>query len=111
MRASVGEIASVPGGSEFFIRFLESNAEISKREGHPVSEGFLEEYRKLFRDKRVAYVPSLLRDIERHHKTEGDHIIGFMLGLARKHGLDDTLYRIMAMHLNAYEIRRATGRL
>ncbi len=110
MRASVGEIASAPGGTALLIKFLESNAEISSREGYPVSQGFLDEYRKLFRDKSVAYVPSLLRDIERHNKTEGDHIIGFMLKLARKHGLDETAYNIMNIHLNAYEIRLAANR-
>lgn len=110
MRASVGEIASAPGGSELLTRFLESNADISKKEGHPISETFLDEYRKLFQDKTAAYVPSLLRDIERHNRMEGDHILGFMLRLARKHGLDDTLYNVINIHLKAYEARLAADR-
>lgn len=110
MRASVGEIASVPGGTELLTGFLESNAAIAGKEGYPISESFLSEYRKLFQDKTAKYVPSLLRDVERHNRCEGDHILGHMLALARKHDMDTTLYNLINLNLQAYEVRRQAGR-
>jgi 2-dehydropantoate 2-reductase len=111
MRASVGEIARVPGGTELFLRVLETHAEIAARQGHRPPETFMADYRKLFADQSAPYVPSILRDIERHKPIEGDHIVGYMLNKARKHGLDSSLHEIAYLHLRAYEERRLAGRL
>ena len=111
MRANVGEIARTRDGAEIVARFLEANAAISAREGYPVSEEFLSEYRALFADRAAPYSASMLRDIERKGPVEADHVIGFMLDRAQAHGLDDSLHRIAYAHLQAYEQRRAAGRL
>jgi 2-dehydropantoate 2-reductase len=110
MRASIGEIASA-GGSRVPLELLELNAEIAACEGHRPADTFLADYRKLFADASSPYVPSMLRDIERGNPTEGQHIVGFMLEKARKHGLDASLYDLIDLHLKTYEVRRATGRL
>jgi 2-dehydropantoate 2-reductase len=48
----------------------------------------------------------MLRDIEAHSPTEGDHILGDLLRRAGK--VDDrSLLRIAHAHLKAYEARRA----
>ncbi|WP_066453151.1 2-dehydropantoate 2-reductase [Castellaniella caeni] len=110
MRASVGEIARVPGGTELLIHFLESNAAVAKAEGHPIPESFLKEYRDLFHDQQLPYVPSLLRDVERHNRCEGDHILGHMLALVNKHHMEPTLHELIHMNLQTYEVRRQAGR-
>lgn len=109
MRASVGEIARTQYGSEFMIELLERNAEISQYEGFPMTEEFLEEYRKLFRNKNSTYTASMLRDIQRGGPIEGDHVIGFMLRKAEQHGLDARLHRLIYTHLQAYEQHRAAS--
>jgi 2-dehydropantoate 2-reductase len=111
MRGNVGEIASVPGGTELFKKMLALNAEISGKEGFPISDAFLAEYRTLFENKSSPYVPSILRDLERKNRIEGDHIIGFMLDRAKAHGLDPTVHQLAWMHLKTYEQRLASGRL
>jgi 2-dehydropantoate 2-reductase len=111
MRANVGEIARAPGGAELMMRFLDANAAIAAREGHPPSDAFMAEYRALFSDVGSRYTASMLRDIGRGGPIEADHIVGYMLAKARAHGLDDTLHVIAYTHLKAYEERRAAGRL
>lgn len=111
MRASVGEIARVEGGSELMISLLERNAEVAARQGFKPSGAFMEEYRRLFSDRSSTYTASMLRDIERGGAIESDHILGFMLGKVRSYGLDDTIHRIAFTHAKAYEERRAAGRL
>jgi 2-dehydropantoate 2-reductase len=107
MRSSVGEIASVPGGSELLIKLLEANAAIASREGFPVSAAFLPQYRDLFRDTTSTYKASMLRDMQRNGPVEADHIIGFVLDRAARHGLDLTMHRLVYANLKAYEARRA----
>jgi 2-dehydropantoate 2-reductase len=54
---------------------------------------------------------SMLRDLEAGRSVESDHIVGWMLGRAREHGVDDTILSLAFTHLKAYEARRAAGRL
>ena len=110
MRASVGEIARTPDGAELFVAFLESNAEIAKREGFPPSEAFLDDFRAMFRNPELPYTSSMLRDLESHGPVEADHILGFMRDKAAAHGLDGRMHRVVYTHLKAYEARRAAGR-
>ncbi|MBX9587675.1 MAG: ketopantoate reductase family protein [Hyphomonadaceae bacterium] len=111
MRASVGEVARTKEGSALLIEFLERNVEIAKREGHGPSQQFLDEYRDLFRNRESPYTASMLRDLEKGAPVEADHIIGFVLDKARRHGIDDSMHRFIFTHLQAYEQRRAAGRL
>jgi 2-dehydropantoate 2-reductase len=107
LRASVGEIAQTQYGSALMIELLEQNAEISRKEGYPVSEDFLGEYRRLFRDTSSSYTASMLRDIQRGGPIEADHVIGFMLRKAEQHGIGTRVYRFIYTHLQAYEVHRA----
>jgi 2-dehydropantoate 2-reductase len=110
MRASVGEIASVEGGTETLNKVLLISSEIAAREGFPMKKEFLEEFHALFQDKTSPYVPSILRDIEKHSAIEGDHIIGYMLDRARAHDLDSTIHQLAFINLQAYDVRRSKGR-
>jgi len=100
MRANAGEIFRADGGAQLLLRFLEANAAIAAKAGHPPSEAFMAEY-----------TASMLRDLERGGPVEADHILGDMLARARAHGQDDTLHAIAYAHLKAYEQRRAAERL
>jgi len=62
--------------------------------------------------KRIGEVAvmaaSMLRDIEKNGKTEGEHIIGDMLRKARERKLQTPLLRLAYCHLQAYEARQAS---
>jgi len=110
MRANVGEISRTPDGPALVSALLAQNAKIAAACGHPMPEGFVEHWQKVFTDETSQIAASMLRDIERRGPVESDHIVGFMLEKARAHGIDDTLHRICFTHLKAYEQRRAAGR-
>ena len=46
---------------------------------------------------------SMLRDIERGGRTEGEHILGDMLARARKAGASAPLLRVARAHVQIYE--------
>ena len=111
MRASVGEIARTDMGSTLMTQFLKTNAKIAACEGYQPSESFMAEYLAILSNPQSPYTASMLRDIERKGPIEAEHIISFMLKKALKHGLDATLHQVIAVHLQSYEQRRASGRL
>ena len=90
MRANVGEIARSPGGIAFMHGVLEANAAIAAAEGFPVSEAFMKQYRGVFGDDASGYTASMLRDLEAGGRIEADHILGFLLEAAQRHGLPHT---------------------
>ena len=108
-RANVAEIMSASGGPEAIDRAIKANIEISAREGFPLRQPALDfTYKTLTTPSMLT--ASMLRDIESAAAVENDHILGLMLGYARKHGVDDTMLSLAYTHVKAYENRRAAGR-
>ena len=110
-RANVREVMSAPGGRETMERALAANAEIAAREGHPPSASGLEFARTRLTDPSGPWSASMLRDMEAGGRVEADHIVGWMLDRARRHGVDDTLLSLAFTHLKAFEARRDARRL
>jgi len=110
-RANVGEIMAAPGGREAVERAFNANIEIATREGHPPRPAHVEGVRGRLIDPKGNWTASMLRDLEAGGPTEGDHIVGWMLERARRHGVDDTMLSLAYTHLKAYEARRAAGRI
>jgi 2-dehydropantoate 2-reductase len=110
MRANLGEIVAA-GGQDWIDRVLERNVAIAAAHGHPVRPKALErELVPMFRSAGPA-AASMLRDLEAGGRIESDHILGFLLGAARRAGVDDALHETAYLHARAYEARRAAGRL
>ena len=110
-RGNVREIMAAPGGREAMQRALAANAEIAKREGHPPRAIAIERAGQRLMDPEGLWSASMLRDLEGGGSVEADHIVGWMLERARKHGVDDTLLSLAYTHLKTYENRRDAGRL
>jgi len=111
MRANVGEIARAPGGIAFMHGILDANAAIAAAEGFPVGDAFMQQYRGVFGDSVSTYTASMLRDLEAGGRIEADHILGFLLEAARRHGLPSSLHEAAYLHAKAYEQRRDAKRL
>lgn len=110
-RANVREVMSAPGGREAMERALAANAEIAAHEGHRPSPSGLEFARTRLTDPAGPWSASMLRDLENGGRVEADHILGWMLDRARRHGVDDTLLSLAFTHLKAFEARRDANRL
>jgi 2-dehydropantoate 2-reductase len=109
-RGNVAEILAAPGGRAVVERCLAANIAILKAEGRPPREPIL----KWAQERLLTPGPasaSMMRDMEAGKPVEADHIVGHMLALARRHGIDDTVLAMAHAHLLTYEARRAAGRL
>jgi 2-dehydropantoate 2-reductase len=108
-RGNVAEIMSAPDGRAIAQRCFDANVAIAVAEGHPPREGIIRwASERLTRPGPQS--ASMLRDMEAGKPVEADHIVGHMLALARKHGVDDTVLQMAYTHLKTYEARRAAGR-
>ena len=106
MRGSVGDILSVPDGRMLMQRYIDSCVAIARKEGYAPRAHVVERYNKFVNASGSPMTASMLRDLEGGGPIEADHIVGFMLGRAREHGIDDTLLTVAYTHLKAYEARR-----
>lgn len=110
-RGNVGEIMSAPGGPEAMERAINANIEIARAEGHPPRPQSIEFAKKRLMDRNGNWSASMMRDAENGNPVEADHIVGWMLERARKHGIDAPILALAYTHLKAYEARRAAKRL
>ena len=110
-RGNVREIIAAPGGRGAMERALATNREIAVREGHAPREASYNSFKERLTDPTGEWSASMMRDMEAGNRVEADHIVGWMLERARKHGVDDTVLSMAYTHLKAYEVRRAAGRL
>ena len=105
-RANVGEINAAPGGREAMERAYAANVEILRREGREPRPGAMKAARERLTDAAGQWSASMLRDLEAGGRVEADHVVGWMLERARRHGVDDAILSMAYTHLKAYEIRR-----
>lgn len=110
LRGNVAEIMASAEGAAIMNRAIAGNIAIAAKAGFPPRPAAIE-----FATKRLTtpgpQSASMLRDLEAGGQVEADHIVGFMLDLARKHGVDDTVLAFALAHLKTYEARRAADRL
>lgn len=110
-RGNVAEIHAAPGGGAAIERALAAAIEVATREGFPPREAVIARARGNLFDPAGHWDASLHRDMEAGKPVESDHIVGWMLERARRHGVDDLLLSLAYTHLRTYEARRAAGRL
>jgi 2-dehydropantoate 2-reductase len=106
MRSMVGDIVATGSGEKITLALLGEHASVAKAEGFPTPDGVLQNYRGMLTKKGSVFAASMLRDVESGGPAEGDHILGAMLALARKHGLPTPVLEIAVTHLEAYAARR-----
>lgn len=107
MRGSVGDILATPDGQKLMQRHLDSCVEVARTEGYPPRDSVLARYQNVVNATGSPLTASMMRDLENGGPIEADHIVGFMLGKAREHGIDDAMLTVSYTHLKTYEARRA----
>lgn len=106
MRAPVGDIAATGSGEKLTLALLGECAAAAKAEGYATPEAVLQNYRGMLTQKGSAFSASMLRDIESGGPAEGDHILGALLAITRKHALAAPVLETAATHLEAYAARK-----
>jgi 2-dehydropantoate 2-reductase len=106
MRAPVGDYIATGAGEKLVLALLAENAAVARAAGFPTGEAALANYRGILTQKGSSFAASMMRDVESGGATEGEHILGALLALARKHGVATPMLEVAATHLEAYSARR-----
>jgi 2-dehydropantoate 2-reductase len=109
MRASIGAILATNDGAALMRRYIDSCIAIATAEGFAPREPMRARFETVLNSVGSPMTASMLRDIEAGNQVEADHIVGYMLGKARQHAIDDTLLSVAYTHLQAYQGRRAAA--
>lgn len=104
-RANIGEIVAAPGGLDALKGAFAINCEVAARAGYPLRPEAIERALKVL-TVGGARNASMRHDLDSGHRVESDQIIGWMIDVARNHGLDPTLLSHAFTQLKAYEARR-----
>jgi len=108
LRAPVGAIMQTNEGEAIILEMLDECKSVASAAGHAPREQHMAWSRKVLTERGSVMAASMLRDIEKNGKTEGEHIIGDMLRKARERKLQTPLLRLAYCHLQAYEARQAS---
>jgi 2-dehydropantoate 2-reductase len=103
MRAGIGEIIAA-GGQEFVLRFFTELRSIGTAAGFAPRSNFIGEETAYLTDAASGLKASMLRDIERGGPTEGEHMLGQLVTLARKHGVATPSLDLAHCHVATYEV-------
>jgi 2-dehydropantoate 2-reductase len=103
MRAAVADVVEA-GGSDIARGLFDEAAAVAAAAGQAPRPDFVQRMRGMLTQPGLAFTASMMRDIERGHRIEADHIVGDLIA----RGLPDNtrLLRIAHVHLKSYEARR-----
>jgi 2-dehydropantoate 2-reductase len=110
MRASVGDIARTAAGRDIAREIVDTCVGVAEREGHPPAPQVLAGIVEWVTARDSLLTASMLRDMERGARIEGEHIVGDMLRRAQAAGIEARLLSAAHCHLQAYESRRQRER-
>lgn len=103
MRASIGEIVAVAGGADLAHRLYLECTEVAKRSGFDGTEESRAEATRILTAPHSPLKASMLRDVERGHRSEVEHVIGDMLSRAHALEVDAPLLDAACAHLRIHE--------
>jgi 2-dehydropantoate 2-reductase len=107
LRGDVGSIARSDDGPELIADLLADAVATAAAAGYPPRPAHLAFCEKTLNDRKSNFAASMLRDLQRGARVEGDHIVGDMLARARAAGRSATLLRAAYANLQVYQAGHA----
>jgi 2-dehydropantoate 2-reductase len=107
MRAAIGDNLASPGGREAILALFAECREVARAAEHEPRPAFVDFVTGVLTTEGSTLTASMLRDIERGGPTEGEHILGDLVGRAEPMRVPTPLLSLARCHVAAYEARRA----
>ncbi len=106
LRAAIGDIVKA-NAADVSLGLLDECAAIAANNGFPMRPASRERVRVFITNADSTMTASMLKDLERGSRSEGEHIIGDLIVRAPAGKPAPRLLHIVHAHLRAYEVRRA----
>ncbi|WP_405983790.1 ketopantoate reductase family protein [Streptomyces sp. NBC_00872] len=105
MRGTVGDIVSVPGGTEYAKAVLAETAAVSSAAGFPLPDERFATLQKTLTQPDSSFGPSFYRDVMAGRSTEVEHVFGDLTSRAAALSVSTPLMDLATMNLRVYEHR------
>lgn len=105
MRATIGEVVAVPGGSAFATDVLDEAAAIAAAAGHPVPEAALAATTATITRQGSPFVPSMYRDLSDGLPVEVEHVLGDLVERGARLGVATPLLNLATTNMRIYQNR------
>lgn len=106
MRGTTGDIMAADEGEALMIETVEECRKVAAAEGFDPGDKGIANLKTYLTQRGSGFAASMLGDLEKGGQIEGRHVIGDMLGRARKYGIATPNLRIAYAVVQAYEARR-----
>ncbi|PFL17275.1 2-dehydropantoate 2-reductase [Bacillus cereus] len=103
MRAPIGPIRESEGGHDFIRNLFEESVQIMRRLGAPLKDNIVEDHMKTIDKISYDMKSSMQRDMEKGSLVEGEHLQGYLLGLAKQFSIEAPLLGAVYQNLTVYE--------
>ena len=110
MRGTVGEIASVSGGSALSVASLHECVDVANACGYPQSGTFVERLTAELTSPSSQMTTSMYRDLKKGAPVEADSIIEDLLNRGRKHRLAMPILQAASVNLAIYQLARSRAK-
>lgn len=104
-RASVGAIAAVPDARTMMLAAIEECRLAAAANGREPAPEHMDLIRRLMTDPASPVVASMLRDMQRGGRIEGEHIVGDLLARGRSKGVSMPVLTVANANLECYRVR------
>jgi 2-dehydropantoate 2-reductase len=105
MRGVIGDIERA-GAADLSLKLLAECAAIAASQGFAPRPAVIERGSTLYTAPGSMLTASMMKDIERGSRIEGEHIVGDLLSRGSRSSVETPLLRIVYAHLRTYEARR-----
>ena len=103
MRASIGEIVAIAGGADIIRSLYRECLGVAQRSGFSPTDAEIGEALRILTAENSPLKASMLRDVERAHRTEVEHVLVDMLSRAKSFELETPLLGAACTHLRIHE--------
>jgi len=111
LRGTSGDILAADEGKDLMLETVEECRKVAAAEGFDPGEKGIANLKTYLTQRGSVFAASMLGDLEKGGAIEGRHVIGDMLGRARKHNIAAPNLRMAHAVVQAYEARRERGGL
>jgi 2-dehydropantoate 2-reductase len=111
VRGTTGDIMAADEGAALMSETVDECRKVAAAEGFDPGDQSIANLKTFLTQRGSGFAASMLGDLEKGGPIEGRHVIGDMLGRARKYGIAAPNLRTAYAVVQAYEARRARGGL
>jgi len=111
LRGATDDIMAADEGAALMAETVDECRKVAAAEGFDPGDASVAQLKAFLTQRGSVFAASMLGDLEKGGPIEGRHVIGDMLGRARKHGIAAPNLRTAFAVVQAYEARRARGGL